>query len=313
MPKTKNPRHGSLAYWPRKRAKRETPRVTSLIPKEAKISCFPGYKVGMTTVEYIDNRKFSHTTNELLAKAATIVECPPIKIFSVRYYKNTPYGPKLATEVLNPKLDKELSRAITLPKKKKQLQESLESIDLLRLVVYTQPRLTIIGKKKPELFELSIGGSKEEQLAFVKANLDKEINVKDVFSEGQQLDAHAVTKGKGFQGTVKRYGISLKAHKSEKSRRTAVLGAEGDAKVRYFAHQPGKMGYHLRTEHNKWLLKFIDDVSKLKHFKHYGNVRNTCMLVKGTIPGLRKRVIIFTEAKRASKKLPAQAPEIRAM
>ena len=314
MPKTKNPRHGSLAYWPRKQAKKEIPRLRSIIvPKEAKICGFPSYKVGMTTVEYIDNRKFSHTVNELLAKPATILECPPIKIFSVRYYKNTPYGLKLATEILNPKLDKDLARRVTLPKKKKELQENLENVDLIRLVIYTQPRLTTIGKKRPELFELSIGGPKEEQLTFVKEHLDKEINVKDVFAEGQLLDAHAVTKGKGYQGTVKRYGIGLKSHKSEKGRRAAVLAAEGDAKVTYLSHQPGKMGYHLRTENNKWLFKIIDDIASLKHFKHYGNVRNTCMLIKGTIPGATKRLIILTQAKRQNKKIPTQAPEIRAI
>lgn len=312
MPKTRNPRHGSLAYWPRKRAMKEVPRIRSArLPKEAKPNAFPGYKAGMATVQYIDNSKFSHTRNDLLAKAATIIECPPVKIFSVRYYKKTPYGLKLATEALNPKLDKELARSVSLSKQKHALAEKLDDFDLLRLVVYTQPKLTSIGKKKPELFELSLGGSKEEQLAFAKDKLGKEINVKDVFAEGQQLDLHAVTKGKGLQGPVARYGISLKSHKSEKSRRFAVLAPEGDAKVRYFAHQSGKVGYHLRTEHNKWLLRIMDDISSYPHFKHYGNLRNTCLLVKGTIPGPSKRLVVFTEAMRPSKKIPAQAPEIR--
>ena len=158
---------------------------------------------------------------------------------------------------------------------------------------------------------MSLGGSKEEQFAFVKAHLEKEISVKDVFSAGQLLDAHGVTKGKGLAGPVKRYGIQLKSHKCEGSRRAAVLAAEGDAKVRYFAHQSGKMGYHLRTEHNKWLLKIMDDASKLGHFKHYGDMKNTCMLVKGTIPGAVKRLVLLTMAKRPDKRVPAQAPDIR--
>ncbi|MBW2995490.1 50S ribosomal protein L3 [Candidatus Woesearchaeota archaeon] len=315
MPKTKNPRHGSLAYWPRKRAKKEIPRIRPVSvakgAKGAKVNGFPGYKVGMATVEFIDNKKKSPSANELIAKPATILECPPVKIFSVRYYKNTPYGIKLMTEALNPKLDKSLARKITMPKKKKQIDENLDTFDLLRIAVYTQPSLTNIGKKKPEIFELALGGSKEEQLAFAKEHLDKEINVKEVFAAGQLVDAHAVSKGKGFQGAVKRYGVSLRSHKSEKSRRAAILGAEGDAKVTYLAHQPGKMGYHLRTEHNKWLLKIVDDIASLGHFKHYGNLKNTCLLVKGTIPGPAKRMVLFTMAKRPDKRVPTQAPEIR--
>jgi large subunit ribosomal protein L3 len=311
MPKTKNPRRGSLAYWPRKRAKKQVPRVRSMvIPKDTRLSGFPGYKVGVTTVEYVDNRKTAPTKNEVVAKPATVVECPPLKVYSVRYYKNTPYGLKLVTEVVNNKVDKDLSRKVTTSKKSKQLKDDQE-FDVLRLVVYTKPSLTSIGKKKPDIFELTLGGSKEEQVKYAKEHTEKEINVKDVFAEGQLLDVHSVSKGKGYQGTVRRYGISLRSHKSEKSRRQAILGAEGDEKVTYLAHQPGNLGFALRTEYNKWLIKIVDDISKFNHFKHYGNVRNSCMLVKGTIPGASKRMVLFTGAKRPSKKFPTQAPEIR--
>jgi large subunit ribosomal protein L3 len=314
MPKTRNPRRGSLAYWPRKRAAKEVPRLRAVTePKEAKLNAFPGYKVGMTTVQFIDNKKTSPTKNELIAKPATIIECPPLKIFSVRYYRNTAYGVKLVAETLNPKLDKELARSMVLAKKKHAIKDKLDDVDFLRLVVYTQPKLTTSGKKKPELFELPLGSSKEDQLNFAKSNMEKEIDVKSVFSEGQLLDVHGVTKGKGLQGPIKRYGMQLKSHKSEKSRRYGVLAAEGDAKVRYFAHMSGKMGYHLRTEHNKWIIKIVDDVKSFAHFKHYGNVRNTVMLVKGSVPGPSKRLLIFTDAKRPDKHVPKQAPEIRAM
>jgi large subunit ribosomal protein L3 len=133
-----------------------------------------------------------------------------------------------------------------------------------------------------------------------------------VFAEGQIVDIHSVTKGKGLQGPVKRHGIGIKSHKSEKSRRAAVLGSEGDSKVRFYAHQSGQTGYHLRTEHNKWLLKIGEpkDASPKGGFIKYGELKNTCILLKGSIGGPSKRLIRFNLAARPNKKIPKDAPEI---
>jgi len=79
----------------------------------------------------------------------------------------------------------------------------------------TQPTF----KKKSEIFELSIGGKNAEALEFVKAHKDKGIKISDIFKEGELIDLHAITKGKGYQGPVKRFGITLKVSKSEKGRR----------------------------------------------------------------------------------------------
>ena len=51
------------------------------------------------------------------------------------------------------------------------------------------------------------------------AREQKEISISEVFKEGQAIDAHSLTRGKGFQGPMKRFGIQLRHHKSEKSRR----------------------------------------------------------------------------------------------
>ena len=62
----------------------------------------------------------------------------------------------------------------------------------------------------------------EEKIKFIKENLGKEISVSDIFENGQLIDFRGLTKGKGFSGPVKRFGISLKSHKSEKGRRTTT-------------------------------------------------------------------------------------------
>ena len=78
------------------------------------------------------------------------------------HYKNTQDGTKLVSQLFADSLDKFIDRKITLPKKK---GKDAADFDFVRLQCYTQPHLTGIGKKKPEVFELAIGGNKEQQLA----------------------------------------------------------------------------------------------------------------------------------------------------
>ena len=63
------------------------------------------------------------------------------------------------------------------------------------------------------------------ELEEAKKLLEKDIKVNDVFNDNEMVDVHAITKGKGTQGPVKRFGIKLKQHKSEKgTRRVGSLG-----------------------------------------------------------------------------------------
>lgn len=312
-----------MQVWPRKRARRQYPRVRFWpISNEKKALGFAGYKAGMTHVIHIDNRKTSRTKGEEIFCPCTVIECPGLKVAAIRLYSSTPYGLRPKTQFFSKTLNKNLIERKLLKftpnqQSEKQNEESLAKIsandfDDLRLIVHTQP--DAIGlKKKPELFEVALGSSKEDMLAYAKEKLGKEISVKDVFSEGNQVDIHSVTKGKGRQGPVKRYGISLKSHKSEKSRRASVLAPEGYAKVSSYAHQSGQMGYHTRTEHNKKILKIGDNGDDIKMkggFLQYGNVKNAYIMLKGSVPGPRKRLIRFNLAARPNKKFTKEAPQI---
>ncbi len=303
-----SPRHGSMQFWPRSRAKRPYARINAWAkPKDSKVLGFAGYKAGMTTVQFLDTRKNSPSKNETLSVPCTIIECPPLKIFSLRFYKYN----KVATEIINPKLDKEIERKISVPKKEKPIPANVGEYDELRINVYTQPKLTGIGKKKPELFELRINGNVQEQLDYVKSVLDKEIKVEDVFKAGQLVDAHSITTGKGYQGPVKRFGIRLKHHKSEKGqRRPGVLSAWGrPLQLMYRAAYGSKMGFHMRTDYNKYLFKISND--ELKPIDNYGIVKNTYVLVKGSVPGPQNRLITLVNAIRPSKRLQMPTPELK--
>ena len=165
------------------------------------------------------------------------------------------------------------------------------------------------------MFEISIGGKKEEQLTYAKNKLGKEINIEDVFKEGQQLDIHAITKAKGVQGPVKRFGISLKSHKSEKGRRTpgSLGGWKAQGHIMWRQAKAGKMGFHVRTEHNKWLLKIgkSTEISNKSGFEHYGIIKNPYILVKGSIIGAKKRLIRLIDPTRLNKQIPQEPPTIQ--
>ena len=305
-----------MQFWPRVRAKREYVRLrTHPASKETKPTSFAGYKVGMTHLIVTDNLSNSPTRGQDLFVPVTIIECPPLKVSSLKFYKHSAHGLQTAGEIFSEHLDKEFSRKAIKPKTQKKIDDAHE-FDDVRLVVYTQPKLTGIGKKMPELFEITLGGSKEEKLAYAKEKLGKEITVKDVFREGQQLDIHAVTKGRGFQGPMKRFGISRRRHKSEKSiRNPGSLGSwKAQGQTMWRVAHAGKMGFHTRTEYNKWLLKIgekPEDIVANGGIIHYGVVRNPYLLIKGGIAGPAKRLVRLTEAIRSNQKIPKNAPEIQ--
>ncbi|MBI4452624.1 50S ribosomal protein L3 [Candidatus Woesearchaeota archaeon] len=313
MPRTRSPRAGSMQFWPRARARHSHARVrTWVMSKDIRPLGFAGYKAGMTHLLISDNRQHSLTKNMDIFCPVTVVECPPVKTASIHFYKNTINGPKIVSEVITENITKDMARKTTLSKKTKG--KYTDDFDFIRVICYTQPGLTGTGRKKPHIFEVAIGGNKEQQLAYAKEKLGEEIFITEVFKEGQQLDAHSITKGKGFQGAVRKFGVTLRHHKSEKSRRNpGSLGAwRAQGHIMWRTAHAGKMGYHLRTEYNKLLVKISNNPSEINikgGFLNYGIIKNQFILVKGSLSGASGRLIRFTEPIR-SKKETQEAPQI---
>ncbi len=302
------PRRGSLAVWPRKRAASQTPRIRSWAKtKDIVMLCFPGYKAGMTQATVLDNGPNSMTKGQEIIIPSTIVECPPISVFGATFYKHTPYGLKTFTTSLSPQLNKKtLSRSISLPKKHKKIEEvNLEEFDNLRLLIHTNPMNTGTGKKKPEIMEIEIGGTdKKAKFEYAKQVMGKDVNVGEVLKAGELVDAHAVTKGKGIQGPVKRFGVAIRHHKSEKTKRgPGSLGPWHGPQTWRVAHA-GQMGYHQRTDYNKRVLGIETEINKVNPsggFLRYGIVRNNYLVIKGSLPGPKKRTIILVKGIRPNK------------
>ncbi|MDZ4171076.1 MAG: 50S ribosomal protein L3 [Methanobacteriaceae archaeon] len=325
MARHHQPRKGSVAFSPRKRSAKETPRIKSWpMANEAKLLGLAGYKVGMTHVMMVDNTKNSPTEGMEISTPVTILEVPPICVMGIRAYENTSRGLKAMGDVLADNLNEELSRKISLPKEYKKeaaiekMKENLEHVAEIRVLVNTNPKVTSVPKKKPEIFECGVGGkTPEEQLNFAIDLLGKEVSAKEIMDDGEFVDSIAVTKGKGFQGPVKRWGIRIqygKAARSSKARHVGSIGPWTPSRTMWTVAQAGQMGYHKRTEYNKKILKIgeaseAEAVNPKGGFVKYGLVKNDYIIIKGSVPGPSKRLIILRKAIRSNGK-NTDAPQI---
>ncbi|PIO00489.1 50S ribosomal protein L3 [archaeon CG10_big_fil_rev_8_21_14_0_10_43_11] len=312
------PRRGSLQFWPRVRAKRPYPSVASW-PRstEAKLLGFAGYKAGMTRVLAIDNKKTSQTKGAEIALPVTIIEVPPLKFFGLRLYSQSLEGLAPLTEVWADTKDKYLVRKIKTPKTfasektLAQVQEKLKDAAEIRMLAHTQPHLARLGKKRPDVFELKVGGELTAAFEYAKNLLGKELRISDVFDKGEYVDTFSVSKGKGFQGSVKRFGVRILQHKAEKVKRKAgTLGPWTPKKTSFRVPQHGQMGFHSRAEYNKQILQ-VGETLKIKGgIVNYGDITHDYVLVQGSIPGSKKRLIILRKALRPSQKTRHAAPEL---
>lgn len=302
--KRKNPRHGSMQFWPRKRASRHYARIRSWASvSEAKPLAIVGYKAGMTNVMATDVSPHSITKNETISIPATVIECPPLKISGIRIYKPKGYGFEISKDYFF-KTDKffqlKTHKSKTISTSDELTKITLSDGDYMRVLVYTQPNLTSVGKKRPEIFEIAIGGTFNDQITFIKDHLESGISASESFlKEGSFADSRAVTKGKGFQGPVKRFGVSIRSHKSEKTIRGpgSLGGWKSQMHTMYRIAHAGQMGFHQRMQYNNQILKISSDseiVNPQGGFLNYGLVKNDYVLVKGSIPGPKKRLIFLT-------------------
>jgi large subunit ribosomal protein L3 len=303
------PKAGSQQYWPRKRAERILPNVNwnPIKSENVNLQGFIGYKVGMTSAFMKDDTADSMTKGKKIILPATIVECPGVKIYSVRFYKNK----KVVGDVIVSN-DKELKRVVKIPKQVGKIEDFKADFDDLRVIIYSEAKKTDI-KKTPDMIEVAIGGTKDQKVAFAKERIGKTISVSEVFPKGL-VDVRGVTIGKGLQGPVKRFGITLKSHKSEKGvRRPGSLGPWHPARVTFVSAMAGQLGYFTRVLLNNLILKSGKisemNINKEGGFKHYGNIKTEFLVINGSLQGPQKRPLLLTPSFRPTKKQTKQKLE----
>ena len=113
-----------MQFWPHNRVKREYPRVRSWpVSKTAKLLAVAGYKVGMTHIMVHDKRPNSSSKGEQVSFPVTIIECPPMTIWGVRFYKSTIDGKKAVTQLTMESPKKEFVKRLL----NRQIRLQLES------------------------------------------------------------------------------------------------------------------------------------------------------------------------------------------
>ncbi len=111
----------------------------------------------------------------------------------------------------------------------------------------------------------------------------------DVFEKGDKVDASAISKGKGFQGAIKRHGQSRgpMAHGSKYHRHAGSNGSSAyPSKVFKGKKMPGHMGCEKVTIQN------LEVVSV--------DAENNLLLVKGAVPGPKKSLVTLKETVKAN-------------
>ncbi|MFV0342662.1 MAG: 50S ribosomal protein L3 [Anaerocolumna sp.] len=111
----------------------------------------------------------------------------------------------------------------------------------------------------------------------------------DIFAEGERVDATATSKGKGFQGAIKRYGQSRgpMAHGSKFHRHAGSNGAATTpGRVFKGKHMPGHMGHVKVTVQNLEVVRI--------------DTENNIILVKGAVPGPKKSLVMLKNTVKAN-------------
>ncbi|BCK01365.1 50S ribosomal protein L3 [Anaerocolumna chitinilytica] len=111
----------------------------------------------------------------------------------------------------------------------------------------------------------------------------------DIFTEGERVDATAKSKGKGFQGAIKRYGQSRgpMAHGSKFHRHAGSNGAATTpGRVFKGKHMPGHMGHVKVTVQNLEVVRV--------------DAEKNIILVKGAVPGPKKSLVMLKNTVKAN-------------
>jgi large subunit ribosomal protein L3e len=301
-----------------------------------------GYKAGMTHVLREVNRPGSRLHKKEAVEAVTIIETPPITVVGIVGYLETPRGLRTLSTVWAAHLSDDVKRrfyknwyrskkkaftrySARVADDKKDMDKELERIKKyctkVRVLAHTQIRKVGLRQKKAHLMEIQVnGGDVAKKVDWARGLLEQPVPVDTVFTENDVIDCIGVTKGKGFEGVVSRWGVSRLPRKTHRGlRKVACIGAWHPARVRFQVARAGQHGYHHRTEMNKkiyrlgkkakgedgkvvnWNASTSSDLTQktitpLGGFPHYGEVNEDFVMVKGGVVGAKKRMITLRKS-----------------
>merc|ERR1711998_626851 len=331
------PRHGSLGFLPRKRCKRARGKVKTFPKDDATKDChftaFAGYKAGMTHITREVDKPGSKAHKKEVCEAVTILECPPMVVVGMVGYIETPRGLRSIATLWADHLSEECRRRFYKNWHKSKNKRAFENYKakaaendgahaaaemekikkhctVVRALCHTQMSKLKLRQKKAHIMKIQInGGSMAAKVDFIKERFEKMVSIDSVFEENEMIDTCGITKGKGFEGVVTRWGVTRLPRKTHKGlRKVACIGAWHPSRVKWTVARVGNLGYYHRTQMNQKVFRVgsgavrgtlnnasteadpdAKNITPLGGFPHYGIVNEDFVLVRGAVMGPRKR------------------------
>jgi len=298
--KFRAPRHGSMAFTPKRRIAQHRPKVKAF-PKDdpskpIHLTAFPCYKAGMTHITRTSNKKGSKSNKKEVLEAVTILECPPVVVIGIVGYMDTPHGPRCIKTIFAEHLGEECRRRfyknwhrskkrafVNASKKwqdrvgkmviRKDIALLKRRADNIRVIVHTQQKMLRKRQKKADIMEVQLnGGTMVEKVDWAVKHLEKQIPVADVFRQNEMIDMIGASKGHGRKGVTSRWHCKKLPRKTHKGlRKVACIGAWHPSRIQTTVARAGQKGYHHRTEINKKVYR----VGQALHSKDGKVVKNT--------------------------------------
>jgi large subunit ribosomal protein L3 len=286
---------------------------------------FAGFKAGGINIMTVDDRDRTPNFGKQFLNPSTVIATPPIRVVGIRGYTEDVDGRHVGFDIYSRDASKELSRKVEVKYKEDlfaKAEASLSSIQSIMAIATVVPRDANLPQKKPFVFEIAVSGNdNQKKFEYVKGLFGKEIRIRDVFQLGQYVDVLGITRGKGVEGPVTRFGVKRKQHKSRKSvRAVGTLGPISPAVVMYTVARQGQRGFHQRTEYNKRILLMSsagkDDQTSINPsggFKHFGLIRDDYVVLRGSVPGVPKRIVKLRQPMRETKRKVIEPKVVQVM
>merc|ERR1711953_699633 len=334
--KFEKPRSGHLGFLPRKRTRKHRGKIRSFpkddASKKPHFTAFAGFKAGMTHITRDIHRIDSRLHKKEVVEAVTIIETPPLKVVGFVGYIETVKGLRALGTLWANSLSNELQRrfyknwyaskkkAFTKYVNNKDQQEGREKrinkfCTTVRAICHTQVHLQgNLRTKKAHVMEIRVnGGTTQDKVEFIKSQFEKDLKIDQVFGANEVIDVIGVTKGKGFTGVTKRWGVRKLPRKTHRGlRKVGCIGSWHPSKIQYTIPRAGQSGYHHRTEKNKKIYRIGQgmrhgvsnnastdndltqkNITPMGGFPHYGIVRDDYLMLKGCCIGTKKRTLVL--------------------
>jgi large subunit ribosomal protein L3e len=172
-------------------------------------------------------------------------------------------------------------------------------------------------KRKADLMEIQVnGGTVSAKVDWAVDKFEKEISVGECFNVDEMVDTVSITRGKGTQGVIKRFGVSRLPRKTHRGlRKVACIGAWHPSCVKWTVARAGNLGYFHRTQINNKIYRVgagavrgtlnngtteqdpdVKNITPLGGFPHYGIVNEDFLMLRGCIAGCRKRQVTIRKS-----------------